>query len=304
MRWRTGSTSASEAAAANAGSGPAAPLGSQEPQTEHHILEEASTSASASTNASSSSSPLVAHPHAHANEQSDTADSSVSASALIYSANEHSHSNSSSSSGQVLDPAADALSSSAMDPDGDPPYKRSHQFHRHAPQSLSQSQSASKDGAQVHVNSGSNDEQDDDMDGLPALEAVNPDDGEDDDTGDDHEVPWKPQATQSTCEFTHTITNYSQKRDSGCKKAEYSATTVDEFGNRWRLIVYVNGNGRASNHHLSLFLQVRTDTAQIFHRLTGCFNGRVVANLVIFNRSRMQMTCRSDGKRLLATYSH
>jgi hypothetical protein len=76
------------------------------------------------------------------------------------------------------------------------------------------------------------------------------------DDGGDQEIPWKPQATQSTCEFTHTITNYSQKRDSGCKKAEYSATTIDEFGNRWRLIVYVNGNGRASNHHLSLFLQV------------------------------------------------
>ena len=70
-------------------------------------------------------------------------------------------------------------------------------------------------------------------------------------------TPWKPQTSQSTCEFTHTITNYSQKRESGCKKAEYSSTTVDEFGNRWRLIVYVNGNGRASNHHLSLFLQVR-----------------------------------------------
>ncbi|CAB9526806.1 ankyrin 3, node of Ranvier (ankyrin G) [Seminavis robusta] len=65
-----------------------------------------------------------------------------------------------------------------------------------------------------------------------------------------------PVTTQSTCEFTHKIVNYSQKRESGCKKAEYSATTVDEFGNRWRLIVYVNGNGRASNHHLSLFLQV------------------------------------------------
>ena len=69
-------------------------------------------------------------------------------------------------------------------------------------------------------------------------------------------LPWGPQNQQSTCEFTHTITNYSQKRESGCKKAEYSATTVDAYGNRWRLIVYVNGNGRASNHHLSLFLQV------------------------------------------------
>lgn len=92
------------------------------------------------------------------------------------------------------------------------------------------------------------------------------------DAGDDQEVPWKPQATQSTCEFTHTITNYSQKRDSGCKKAEYSATTVDEFGNRWRLIVYVNGNGRASNHHLSLFLQVSV------HKL--CLNFTVLKAIV------------------------
>jgi len=82
----------------------------------------------------------------------------------------------------------------------------------------------------------------------------------DDDDGADHaeepSTPWSPQNVQSTCEFTHTIKDYSQKRESGCKKAEYSSTTVDEFGNRWRLIVYVNGNGRASNHHLSLFLQV------------------------------------------------
>ena len=88
------------------------------------------------------------------------------------------------------------------------------------------------------------------------------DDDDDDDDGADHAeptpttVPWKPQNVQSTCEFTHTILDYSAKRDSGCKKAEYSATTVDQYGNRWRLIVYVNGNGRASNHHLSLFLQV------------------------------------------------
>jgi hypothetical protein len=88
---------------------------------------------------------------------------------------------------------------------------------------------------------------------------------QDDDPGQDHACPedpisgappWKPQNQPSTCEFTHTILNYAQKRESGCKKAEYSATTVDNLGNRWRLIVYVNGNGRASNHHLSLFLQV------------------------------------------------
>jgi Ankyrin repeats (many copies)/MATH domain len=88
---------------------------------------------------------------------------------------------------------------------------------------------------------------------------------EDDDDGADHAeddtplspiIAWKPQSVQSTCEFTHTILDYAQKRESGCKKAEYSAITQDELGNRWRLIVYVNGNGRASNHHLSLFLQV------------------------------------------------
>lgn len=67
---------------------------------------------------------------------------------------------------------------------------------------------------------------------------------------------WQPQSQTSTCEFTHTISNYSQKRDSGCKKAEYSSITTDSHGNKWRLIIYVNGNGRASNHHLSLFLQV------------------------------------------------
>lgn len=83
----------------------------------------------------------------------------------------------------------------------------------------------------------------------------------DDDDGADHAeetltTTWMPQNVQSTCEFTHTIDDYANKRESGCKKAEYSSTTVDEFGNRWRLIIYVNGNGRASNHHLSLFLQV------------------------------------------------
>lgn len=225
MRWRTGS-STSETAHANS-SGPSAPLDVK--HAENNLHEAASTTASLNTFASSS--PLVG------NEGSRAADSSVSASALISNSNSPSDSGSSSPR-QALDPAADSVSSSAIDPDGDPPYKLSQ--HR-------------KDGENIS----SNDEED--IDGLPALEAVNPEDGEedlDDDAGDDHEVPWKPQATQSTCEFTHTITNYSQKRDSGCKKAEYSATTVDEFGNRWRLIVYVNGNGRASNHHLSLFLQV------------------------------------------------
>jgi hypothetical protein len=90
-----------------------------------------------------------------------------------------------------------------------------------------------------------------DDDGLDHSQP--PDESQDDAS---NRPPWRPQETSSTIEFTHTIQNYSQKRESGCKKAEYSATSVDEFGNRWRLIVYVNGNGRASNHHLSLFLQV------------------------------------------------
>mmetsp|Transcript_14861 Transcript_14861/g.22265 ORF Transcript_14861/g.22265 Transcript_14861/m.22265 type:complete len:1492 (-) Transcript_14861:44-4519(-) len=95
------------------------------------------------------------------------------------------------------------------------------------------------------------------------VQDVNDDPGQDhaDDGSEDSDDPnasiiWSPQSQQSTCEFTHTIGNYSQKRESGCKKAEYSNTTIDNYGNRWRLIVYVNGNGRASNHHLSLFLQV------------------------------------------------
>jgi ankyrin repeat protein len=94
---------------------------------------------------------------------------------------------------------------------------------------------------------------DGDPDTIAALSEV-------EDDGADHAeppaTPWKPQNILSTCEFTHTIGDYAAKRESGCKKAEYSATTVDDSGNRWRLIVYVNGNGRASNHHLSLFLQV------------------------------------------------
>jgi hypothetical protein len=115
----------------------------------------------------------------------------------------------------------------------------------------------------IHNNHHSNNEDDDD-----ASDASSSPSEDSDDPGTDHAIPddppsipnhetiWKPQTTTSTCEFTHTITNYSQKRESGCKKAEYSSTTIDNFGNRWRLIVYVNGNGRASNHHLSLFLQV------------------------------------------------
>ena len=99
---------------------------------------------------------------------------------------------------------------------------------------------------------------------IPKLVPL--DVADDDDDGGDHAIEqqanpnntvvWKPQNVQSTCEFTHIIKDYASKRESGCKKAEYSEITVDEHGNKWRLIIYVNGNGRASNHHLSLFLQV------------------------------------------------
>ena len=112
-----------------------------------------------------------------------------------------------------------------------------------------------------------------------------------DDDGTDQEVPvssnsdnsnvtWKPQEMQSVCEFTHTITDYSQKRESGCKKAEYSDITIDDRGNKWRLIVYVNGNGRASNHHLSLFLQVRT-VEQLKYSLQSQTLARVSSNNLV-----------------------
>lgn len=67
---------------------------------------------------------------------------------------------------------------------------------------------------------------------------------------------WSPQDAPSTCEFTWPITGYAGKRESGCKKAEYSEVCPDPMGNKWRLIIYVNGNGKSSNNHLSLFLQV------------------------------------------------
>lgn len=246
MRWRTSSSSANETAATSADRGAAEPLDvhTKQPEAEQHHE---------GTNSSTSSSPLTEQ------ESEGAADISLSASASMMGSgtnNMYTGTAATPRPAAAIDPAADSSSTSAADPDGDPPYKRSQQIHRQ--QALSTSDFDSNDG--------------EDMDALPALEAVNPEDGDDDvddDTGDDQEIPWKPQGTQSTCEFTHTITNYSQKRDSGCKKAEYSATTVDEFGNRWRLIVYVNGNGRASNHHLSLFLQVRThkgnETRSHFH---------------------------------------
>ena len=122
-------------------------------------------------------------------------------------------------------------------------------------------------------------EDDEDADDEDGVDHSQPPPDQDD--GDASTPRWKPQTVQSTCEFTHTITNYSQKRESGCKKAEYSSTTVDEFGNRWRLIVYVNGNGRASNHHLSLFLQVGLYSAR-FSCFTCVICDPLFINLVFF----------------------
>lgn len=121
---------------------------------------------------------------------------------------------------------------------------------------------AAQETATTHLRlGGGNNKDDDEPPDLVSLEETTSPVEEDEEEGADHaesenETPWSAQTQQSTCEFTHIITGYGAKRESGCKKAEYSETTVDEFGNRWRLIIYVNGNGRASNHHLSLFLQV------------------------------------------------
>ena len=227
MRWRT-SVSADESGIDGGAGAPLDSLSKADAEQQHEASHK-------------SSSPL-----AQQNTDRISAESSLVASSLMAVATSNSGSGSGSAGPRhAIDLLEESSSDSQANADGDPPYKR-----------RQQTASPDKDGDGAMD---SNDEED-----MPALEAVNPDDGEDDDdTGDDHEVPWKPQATQSTCEFTHTITNYSQKRDSGCKKAEYSATTVDEFGNRWRLIVYVNGNGRASNHHLSLFLQVRIFRSEV-----------------------------------------
>ena len=228
MRWRT-SISADESAIDGGAGTPLDSISKADAEQQHEAAP------------TSPSSPL-----AQQNTDSNSSASALVASSLMAIATSSSGSgNAGAGSRHAIDLPEDSSSDSQANPDGDPPYKR-----------RQQTALPDKDGDGAMD---SNDEED-----MPALEAVNPDDGDDDDdTGDDHEVPWKPQATQSTCEFTHTITNYSQKRDSGCKKAEYSATTVDEFGNRWRLIVYVNGNGRASNHHLSLFLQVRISRPEL-----------------------------------------
>lgn len=114
---------------------------------------------------------------------------------------------------------------------------------------------SNNDNSDLPDNISGNDD-DDNNQRSPSAESVLVEDDDGGDHAEDPPIPWLPQNVHSTCEFTHTIKDYASKRESGCKKAEYSSTTVDEYGNRWRLIVYVNGNGRASNHHLSLFLQV------------------------------------------------
>jgi hypothetical protein len=136
------------------------------------------------------------------------------------------------------------------------------QQHQENPTRKSPTSTSSNGKMNSRISGRNGDLEEDDDDDIE--EEEDDDEDEDDDNGIDHadetsvipNIVWKPQNVQSTCEFTHTILDYAQKRESGCKKAEYSAITQDELGNRWRLIVYVNGNGRASNHHLSLFLQV------------------------------------------------
>ena len=146
----------------------------------------------------------------------------------------------------------DKASSGPPPPDEDHPKSKSESQVQNQAQAIPPATAANADPDMADEDD--DDDEDDDEEDEDGLDhSQPPDDLSETDT---QTTPWKPQTTQSTCEFTHTIVNYSQKRESGCKKAEYSATTVDEFGNRWRLIVYVNGNGRASNHHLSLFLQV------------------------------------------------
>jgi ankyrin repeat protein len=218
MRWRSSGGGESTAAI--------------EEETDSHPCE--STTASSSSTASYS--PI-----------NDEPDSTSSSSALIPAGAIPSHSQQpqNSSSAQLVSP--DIVLGSAADPGdpGDPPYN-SPLTPSHSSQQ--QVEEEDDDGGEEGLEESSSSQTNSKEPQKPAAAE--------DDEGTDQEIPWKPQATQSTCEFTHTITNYSQKRDSGCKKAEYSSTTIDEFGNRWRLIVYVNGNGRASNHHLSLFLQV------------------------------------------------
>ena len=168
---------------------------------------------------------------------------SLSTSQYIYNSGGNNHNSNSSSSGgdgrskkrKASTAAANASSSSSS-----------------AGAAMSDSRNGSGDNhdSNNHSSGGSHNNSNDDDGDDGADHAA---DEENDNTPT---IVWKPQAMQSTCEFTHTIFNYAQKRDSGCKKAEYSSVTQDNLGNRWRLIIYVNGNGRASNHHLSLFLQV------------------------------------------------
>ena len=190
----------------------------------------------------------------------DDPDSTTSSSALIPAGATPNHRQQpqSTTSSQLLSPDIVLGSAADLEDPGDPPYNSPL-----TPSHSSQQQVEEEPGEDGAEESSSSSQSTKKNRKKPASDE--------DEEGTDQEIPWKPQATQSTCEFTHTITNYSQKRDSGCKKAEYSSTTIDEFGNRWRLIVYVNGNGRASNHHLSLFLQVRAhagfDANDMLHRL-------------------------------------
>ena len=59
----------------------------------------------------------------------------------------------------------------------------------------------------------------------PQQDRSEPKRGALEDDGTDHAedipvIPWQPQDEVSTCEFTHVILDYANKRESGCKKAD------------------------------------------------------------------------------------
>jgi hypothetical protein len=268
MRWRSSGGGESTAAI--------------EEETDSHPCE--STTASSSSTASYS--PI-----------NDEPDSTSSSSGLIPAGATPSHRQQpqNSSSAQLVSP--DIVLGSAADPGdpGDPPYNSPLTSSHSSQQQVEEDE----DGGEEGLEESSSSSQTNSKEPQKAAAVA------EDDEGTDQEIPWKPQATQSTCEFTHTITNYSQKRDSGCKKAEYSSTTIDEFGNRWRLIVYVNGNGRASNHHLSLFLQVCNAAYRSSGNPRSCcemLGNSPVIFLRLLCRSPMQMTSPLAGKKPSPTF--
>ena len=68
---------------------------------------------------------------------------------------------------------------------------------------------------------------------------------------------WLPQTDPSTVKFQWRVRNYSEKRSSHSKEAEYSDVFSDDRHNKWRLIVYVNGDNAVKNDDfVSIYLGV------------------------------------------------